>query len=371
MYRPERETRTTEAPEHGPLRLLLADDSAFDAQLLQERLSRDGVYFLLERVETEQAFRTALARGCDLILAEMTLARFSARAALGIVQDDVRAPPLIVVTGDADEPALLALVRAGALDYVLKTRLGRLTHTLRLAVERSRMAARLEEKRRTMARLSIDLINAQEDERKHLARELHDELGQRLTALNMLLHRLQPYSIECGGQALWQEAERELSALVGQVRSMSVSLRPPGLDFFGLELTLRQLLERQFQGRIDWVFEYAGLPRRLPPAIEISVYRVVQESITNIVRHARASHVVVEINGGADGNELELIVRDDGAGFDASRWREHGACALRAGLTGMSERIELLGGVFGIASSPGQGTRITASLPLLPLENGQ
>jgi len=255
-------------------------------------------------------------------------------------------------------------VRAGATDYVLKSRLGRLTQALRLAVERSRLAENLEQKRRKMARMSADLINAQEDERKHLARELHDELGQRLTALNMLLHRFQPYVGEAGGRALLEEAERELAGLVGQVRSMSVSLRPPGLDFFGLEPTIQQLLERQFQSGTSWVFEYAGLPRRLAPAVEISVYRLVQESVTNIVRHARARHVVVEINGGADGGELELIVRDDGAGFDASRWREHAACALRAGLSGMSERVQLLGGAFQVESSPGQGTRITAALPL-------
>jgi signal transduction histidine kinase len=150
---------------------------------------------------------------------------------------------------------------------------------------------------------------------------------------------------------------------------MSVSLRPPGLDFFGLEPTIRQLLTRQFQGGPNCIFEYAGLPQRLAPIIEISVYRIVQESVTNIVRHAHARHVVVEINGGADACELELIVRDDGIGFDAASWREHAARAGSAGLAGMGERIQLLGGNFQVDSAPGHGTRITATLPLHPTEN--
>lgn len=235
--------------------------------------------------------------------------------------------------------------------------------------ERARLIERLDRKRHSMARLSLDLINAQEAERKALARELHDELGQRLTALNLMLHRSLPYFEAADAQPLWSQSERELASLVGLVRDLSVSLRPPGLDYFGLEPSIRQLLTRRLAGGPDWIFEYAGLPPRLAGVIEITVYRIVQESVTNIVRHARASHVVVEVNGGAAGEELELIVRDDGAGFDAARWREHAACAGRAGLAGMSERVQLLGGSFQVDSTPGRGTRICVTLPLTPNED--
>jgi PAS domain S-box-containing protein len=233
-----------------------------------------------------------------------------------------------------------------------------------LAQERERLNTDLEQKRSHMARLSLDLVNAQETERKHLARELHDELGQRLSALNMLLHHALPCFQAGGEQALWRQAERELAAMVGLVRDLSAALRPPSLDLFGLEPAIRQLLARRLVDGLSWVFEYANLPPRLAPAVETSVYRIVQESVTNIVRHARAKHVVVEVNGGEDARELELIVRDDGAGFDAARWREQGARAGRAGLLGMCERVELLGGTFHVDSAPGKGTRITAVLPL-------
>lgn len=347
-----------------PLRLLLVDDSRFDMQLLEERLQRDGVRHALCRVTDDTAFRAALAQRWDLVLTELELPQFSALAALAILQTAAQATPLIVLTGNADEAALRRAMDAGAVDYVLKTRLGRLTQSLRLAVERARLVERLEAKQVRMVDLSHALINAQEAERKALARELHDELGQRLTALNLLLHRSQPWFVDEEGMTLWRTAEREMTSLVGMVRDLSVSLRPPGLDFFGLEITIGQLLAHRLQHGPEWVFEYAGLPQRLAPVIEISVFRIVQESITNIVRHAHARHVVVEINGGADATELELIVRDDGAGFDAARWREHAAHARRAGLAGMSERVQLLGGTFDIDSTPGHGTRITALIPL-------
>lgn len=347
-----------------PLRLLLVDDSRFDTQLLEERLQRDGVRHALWRVADETAFRAALADPWDLVLSELDLPQFSALAALAILRKAALATPLIVLTGNADEASLRGAIDAGAVDYVLKTRLGRLTQSLRLAVERARLVQRLEAKQLRMAHLSVALINAQEAERKALARELHDELGQRLTALNLLLHRSQPWFVDEEGMALWRTAEREMTSLVGMVRDLSVSLRPPGLDFFGLEVTIGQLLAHRLQHGPEWVFEYAGLPQRLASVIEISVFRIVQESLTNIVRHAQARHVVVEINGGADAKELELIVRDDGAGFDAARWREYAAHAQRAGLAGMSERVQLLGGTFDVDSSPGRGTRITAVIPL-------
>jgi PAS domain S-box-containing protein len=235
-----------------------------------------------------------------------------------------------------------------------------------LAAERARLIERLERSRHHMARLSHDLINAQEHERKALARELHDEFAQRVTALQLILHRAHP-SFELGGMVpLWQEAIDDLTSLVRLMRGVSASLRPPGLDHFGLEPTLRHMLMRQFANGPSWDFDYAGTPARLPPVVEVSAYRIIQEAVTNILRHARATRVRVRIACDAAGTVLELAVRDDGAGFDASRWREHGMRDKRAGLTGICERIELLGGRFDVSSRPGRGTTITATLPLAP-----
>lgn len=219
---------------------------------------------------------------------------------------------------------------------------------------------------RKAARASEQLVGAQERERKNLARELHDELGQRLSVLNMLLYRLQPAVSDMPAAQVWRDAERELAALVAQVRNISFSLRPPGLDYLGLEPALAQLLARQFDGGPTCLFEYALPPGRLPPVLEITAYRIVQESVTNILRYAQAGHVVVEINGGADGAELEVIVRDNGRGFDSEGWEARFAGTASSGMAGMRERVELLGGRFGVHSRPGQGTRVEATLPMKP-----
>lgn len=213
-------------------------------------------------------------------------------------------------------------------------------------------------------RASEQLVGAQEQERKNLARELHDELGQRLSVLNMLLYRLQPAVSDTPAAQVWRDAERELAELVAQVRNISFSLRPPGLDYLGLEPALTQLLARQFDGGPTCQFECALPPGRLPPVLEITAYRIVQESVTNIVRYAQASHVVVEINGGADGAELEIIVRDNGRGFESEGSTTRFAGTASSGMAGMRERVELLGGRFSVHSRPGQGTRVEATLPM-------
>lgn len=354
----------------APIRLLLVDDDPFDAELFEHHLRRAGVAAEIERVCDANAFRAALACAPDLVLANVVLPAFSALEALAILRQAQSGIPLIAVAAVAREEAIVDALRAGAVDYLFKNQLARLPLAVRAAVERARMLARLEEKRRNLARLSLQLVTAQENERKSLARELHDELGQRLTVLNMLLYRLQPPDSEGERQAVWRQAEQELAGLVDQVRGMAVALRPPALDYSGLEAAVEQLLARLADcAGLRWVLEYAGMPPRLAAPVEMTVYRLVQESLTNIVRHAHAREVIVEINGGEFSTEVEVIVRDDGAGFDPARLGMPGAVGLSSGLAGMRERVELLGGVFEVSSAPGAGTRIMATIPLQTKDN--
>ena len=217
-----------------------------------------------------------------------------------------------------------------------------------------------------LERISSHLLHAQEQERISLARELHDELGQRLALLKINLHHLRRALADPAALELWGSIDADVVTLIAQIRVISVSLRPPLLDYLGLEYAVRQLLIRQFAtGSSSFVFEYVGLPDRLAAPIEIAVYRVVQESITNIVRHAHAPRVVVEINGGEAVRELEVVIRDNGVGFDqaavAAIARTDGS---DGGLLGMRQRVELLGGQFDIETAPQGGTRIVVVFPL-------
>jgi signal transduction histidine kinase len=298
----------------------------------------------------------------DLVMSEIDLPQFGALPALELIQRSACDVPLILVTESDDEEAAVRLLQLGAVDYVLKDRMARLPQSVGLAVERARMLRRLREKQVGMARLSLQLVRAQELERGNLARELHDELGQRLTALNMSLYRLQP-AAQDPRHALWRDALQAVGELVTQVRSMSVTLRPPELDYVGLEGAIAHLLERRFAG--VWrhhVFEYVGLPARLPELLEITCYRLVQESLTNAARHPHPTAVVIEMIG--NGTEVEIIVRDDGAGFDIGEWERSLASRPSGGVAGMRERVALLGGTLTIDSRPGHGTRVAAVLPL-------
>lgn len=355
-----------------PLRLLLVEDCDDDAELLDLRLRRSGLAFDMTRVETEQDFRRHIATAPDLVLSDYALPRFGAMAALDILLEQGLDTPLIIVSGAMGEESAVAAMKRGATDYLLKDRLVRLRQAIEQAVDGARLRKQLRAKQGNLAhalqrleRLSQQLVGAQEQERKNLARELHDELGQRLTVLNLSLHRLQPFLAgREEAMPVWRDAEHEVSLLIRQVRALSVSLRPPMLDHFGLELSIRQLIDRQCAAAgLDCVLEYAGVPVAVPEAVEITAYRLVQEGLTNIVRHARASKVVIEINGGESGAELEIVVRDNGRGFDDGKWAGPDVPG-HGGLLGMRERVELLGGQFRMNSQPGQGTRIVALLPL-------
>jgi signal transduction histidine kinase len=341
-------------------------------------LRQAGIHFCLDRVETEPAFRRALRQPVDLIVADFMVPQFGAIAALEILRSENLDIPLIIISGTIGEETAVAAMRHGAVDYVLKDRLARLPQAVLQGIDTARMRVGLREKRENLAQahahleeLSVQLIDAQEQERKSLARELHDELGQRLTAIKISLHRMRDGLNGADAVAAWDSADGEVAMLITQVREMSVALRPPALDYLGLEAAIRQLLERQFTHTdITYALDYAGVPAALTPSIEITAYRIVQESITNIVRHAGASRVVVEVNGGESGEEIELIVRDNGRGFDVAAQITLQRPCMSSGLLGMSERVKLLGGVFTVEAAPGQGTRIVASLPIKRSKNG-
>lgn len=230
--------------------------------------------------------------------------------------------------------------------------------------DRDRLIKELNAKRLKMERLSVELINAQEAERQAVARELHDEFGQRLSTVMMLLHRARSDFLPAADKTLMGQAEAEVGELLRLVRDISASLRPPGLDLFGLEESIRELLRRQLRSTSAWSFDFSYSGERLLPAIEISMYRIIQESLTNIVRHAQASHVVVKISTFRNGKEIKLLVLDDGLGFDSSSWYENNSKASKFGLVGISERVQLLGGTYNIMTEINRGTRIEVTLPI-------
>jgi signal transduction histidine kinase len=242
----------------------------------------------------------------------------------------------------------LALGFVVALATVLRLRV------LERRTEQQRTEAVLAEQQ--MRSLSQQLVAAQEEERKKLSRELHDHVGQMLTALRMELGRVERGSGEEQRQSV-AECRQLVDTMVRTVRDLALGLRPSMLDDFGLQPALEwhvRDLERRHGVRVE--LEISGDIGQLSERYRTCVYRVIQEALTNCIRHAQAARIRVGVN--AAGDRLEVAVADDGIGLDPSR-RRHGL-----GLLGLEERVKELGGTTLIRSSQGGGTSINIRLPL-------
>ncbi len=229
-----------------------------------------------------------------------------------------------------------------------------------------RLFARLIEGERRFRGLAKAVWKVQEDERRRLARELHDGLGQTLTALTLQLERLR--------EKLDGEVPPELAARVddsvemarlalNESREMSRLLRPPVLDDLGLAAALSWLartLEQRTGLKVE--LEVEALDERLDPDLETLVFRLIQEALTNVLRHAGVDRARVAVR--RSGETLELRVADAGRGFDSQAVLAGGAAGEGSGLRGMRDRLELFGGNLELASAPGEGTLISAVVPL-------
>ncbi|MGH7439068.1 MAG: ATP-binding protein [Polyangiaceae bacterium] len=221
------------------------------------------------------------------------------------------------------------------------------------SIEQARATAELREKREQLQSLSRRLIEAQEAERRAIARELHDDFGQVLTALRLNLQR--------SGRD-----DRDNIALVdgaiARMRDLAQDLRPPQLDELGLESSLRWYVEREAaRAGLTLSLSVGPMPTAPDAAVALTCFRVVQEALTNVVRHSGARRVSIGTRW-SDGH-LEVMIEDDGAGFDVAAARRESARGRSQGLLGMQERVELVGGQLDIESRGG-GTTIRVQLPL-------
>ena len=210
--------------------------------------------------------------------------------------------------------------------------------------------------------LSRRLVEAQETERRRLARELHDEIGQALTVMQLNLQAVLQ-SPGTASASRVREALKVIERLLQQVRDLALNLRPSMLDDLGLEPALEWLTKRQATtAGLKSEVRADTLEHRLDSVIETECFRVAQEALTNVARHARAKTVTVELR--AKDGQLHLRVRDDGIGFNVTANREKAVRGASLGLLSMEERAALAGGSLEFTSQPGQGTEVHARFPL-------
>lgn len=235
---------------------------------------------------------------------------------------------------------------------------------LGVAIENARLWEEVRRKERMRGELLKKVITAQEEERRRIARELHDETGQALTSLLVALRLLEGAQSLEEARSLIENMRQVVNQTLDEIHNLALELRPSVLDDLGLVPALArhaQTCRTRFGLQVDFVT--AGLGNtRLPREIETTLYRIAQEALTNVARHARASHASVLLE--RRGNAVVLVVEDDGRGFDAEEVLAAADDRRRMGLYGMEERATLVGGQLTIESSPGAGTTISVEIPL-------
>lgn len=353
------------AISEAPIRILFIEDSEFDHELMLAILARDGVDVEAMRVEEAGPMREALDnRIWDAVISDHNLPNFSSFEALKVLRDSDLDLPFLVVSGESGEELAVETMLAGADDYIMKGRLKRLVPALRRSLEAAR--ARRERASAEVAlraseahlhELASHLETIKEHERAAFAREIHDDIGGALTALKFDLAWLQRHA------SLPPDAAARLATAIEAVNQTAIAtqrvvrdLRPAVLDQ-GIVPAL-EWLTGQFSERtgIETHFD-TNRDDELDPATSITLYRVCQEALTNITKHADASRVDVHLFLAAD--QVHLEIADNGRGLVSS---DH-AKPSSFGLAGMQERARNLNGTVEVSGTRDQGTTVMLSLP--------
>lgn len=354
-----------------PIRLLCVEDNPDDVELMGIALERadPARQYELHRVDNAASFVEALAGNYDVILCDFNLPRFSPYAALQILVNRRSGTPLIVLTRAIGEEAAVHVLRCGAKDYLTKDKLGTLPQIIgrvleerRRAREKERLDDELQAAYARLKELSARFVLAQERERSMISRELHDQLGQTLTAVVIHLHAAERAPEPDAARKHHETAAELANGALQQLKTLSFSLRPAQLDLLGLVPAVQSAMERIAEpAGLKWEVTTRGQePQALEENAAVAV-RLVQEALTNTVRHAHASTVRVRLHF-LSGQRISMLVLDDGTGFDKAAVLNGQQSERNIGLYGMIERTELAGGRLHIRTRAGRGVAIRAVL---------
>ncbi len=358
--------------EHKVIRILLVEDDEDDYVIFRENLSNiKGARVHLDwAAEYEEALNKATQTAFDIFFVDYRLGEHNGLEllrAIGAREIDI---PVIILTGYGDYEIDVKLMKEGAADYLEKEYLNAslLERSIRYALERDKAIKALNESQRQLRLLSTKLLDAQENERKAVAQELHDSIGAGLSAIKFALE--QKASEEKKKQEKNENEGISLGKVVSMVRSVmeeihniSIDLRPPLLDNLGMLPTIRAHC-REFQE----VYPDIGVETQvdvqeqdIPDQLKIVIFRIMQEALNNVAKYSEADQVKIFLRKRRDG--LEMTLEDNGKGFDLGDVFSEISERKNMGLSGMRERAELSNGTLAVISGQSRGTLIRAFWP--------
>src|SRR5438067_1163611 len=360
---PEAFTAEAQAETTPQAKILLVDDEPKSLFALQELLSTLGQNLMIAQ-SGEEALRLALKNDFAVILLDVRMPGIDGFETARLIRNRERSrlTPIIFLTAASDDmPSMFRGYEVGAVDYLLKPVVPEILKSKVLVfVDLFRKGERLRESEDKLRRLAAHLISVREEERAHIAREIHDELGQVLTGIKMEVTWLAKRLRE---KPLIEKTDsmcKLIDTTVQTVRKIATGLRPEMLDDMGL-IAAVGWQAKEFQKRTG-IRCRAKLPPEVKLDIDISttMFRIFQEILTNVARHSRATRVDIELIVNED--RVGLEVTDNGVGIADSDL--NGKKSL--GLLGMHERALLFGGEVRITGTPGHGTRVSVSIPVKP-----
>jgi signal transduction histidine kinase len=350
------------------IRILMLEDNVADAELVKFALRDGGLNFTIKRVDSKAHYLKELDESPpDIILLDYALPDFDGFTALQMAQEKYPDIPFIFVTGTLGEEVVIEMLKSGATDYVLKTRLSRLVPAVQRAMreageraERRRAQERLKKSHEQLRALSVYLQHVREDERIRISRQVHDELGQALTGLKMDLYWLAsrlPKQLRAVRDKT-KTMSAHIDSTIQTVRRISTELRPGILDDLGLVAALEwQAAEFQKRNGIKCEVVSEVAEPILEEELNTAFFRIFQESLTNVLRHANATRIDVRL--WEETGNLLMEIRDNGRGISESDWTN----TRSIGVLGMRERAALLGGELTITGAPDQGTTVRVRIP--------
>ena len=340
--------------------VLLVDDDPTAREALVAILEGEG-YELQQAKDGIQALRMLKQLQPDLILLDVMMPAMDGFEVCRRIRatPSLAEVPIILLTALDDRDSRLRGIESGADDFLSKPPDRRELVARVRTITRLNRYRTLMEQRENIRRMAERVVAAQEEERQHISRELHDDLGQALTTHLISLRNLQQ-DLSLPRQELFERLQslyNQSYEIFVKIRSIARDLRPPVLDALGLKVAM-QTYCAEFTRRthLPVIFEAEDSLPDLPDAYNITLYRTLQEALTNVIKHAHASQVWVDLS--MDDDQVTLTIQDNGIGFNEEKSGSNGI-----GLAGLRERITIAGGTLSVSSTPKRGTILSAQFP--------